>query len=148
MSYREKCITGSLAAMTIVYGNYFAGSIARWRTSASEDGEVGRLLGTLTLLAVIEVVYQIAMAVIDRPVPMDERDRVISAKATRNAYGVLAVSIVMLMGYVIFAEVTPGLAWPAVPLTPFLLVQAMLAALVLAEMVNDVTLLYFYRAGL
>lgn len=148
LSYQEKSIIGTLAAMLIVYGNYFLGSISRWRGGVTADGEVGRLLWTLALLAVIEVAYQIAMAVVDRPMPKDERDQMIDAKATRNAYGVLAVSIVMLMGHVIFAEMLPGLAWPAIPLTPFILVQAMLGALVLAEVVKGVTQLYHYRAGL
>ncbi|HNY42564.1 MAG TPA: hypothetical protein PKJ41_19340 [Bryobacteraceae bacterium] len=148
LSYQEKCILGPLAAMLIVYGNYFAGSMIRWLRGGTEDGEIGRLLGTLALLAVIEVAYQIAMAVIDRPAPKDERDRMIDAKATRNAYGVLAVSIVLVMGHVIFSEALPGLAWPFLLITPFLLVQAMLGALVLAEVVKGVTQLYYYRAGI
>jgi hypothetical protein len=147
LSYQEKIIAGSLAATLIVYGNYFLVSISRWIDGAGADGEVGRLLGALALLAVIEVAYQIAMAVVDRPVPKDERDRMIDAKATRYAYIVLDVCIVMVMGHVIFAEALPQLAWPFVPLTPFLLVQAMLGALVLAEAVKGVTQLYHYRAG-
>jgi hypothetical protein len=148
LSYQEKCILGPLAAMSIVYGNYFAGSIVRLLRGRTEDGETGRLLGTLALLAVIEVTYYIAMAVIERPAPKDERDLMIEARATRNAYGVLEVGICLLMGHVLFAEALPRLAWPFLSITPFLLVQAMLGALVLAEVVKGVTQLYYYRAGI
>lgn len=147
-SYQEKSIAGSLAATVLVYGNYFGGSLRQWLDGTPEEHPVARLLSTVALLVTIEVVYQIVVAIADRPAPKDERDRSIDAKANRNAYGVLVVGLAHLIGCVLIAEGVSSPAWPPLPLTPFLMAQAALAALIAAEVVRDVTQLYYYRAGL
>lgn len=148
LSYQEKSIAGTLIATLLVYGNYFAQSILRWQSGAPDPNAVGRLLSTMALLIGIEVVYHILISVMDRPSPKDERDRLIDANAQRNAYGALVTGVVLLMGFIMITEAFPNLDWyPAAP-APFLLAQAMLAAVVLAETVKSVTQLYYYKAGL
>jgi len=148
LSYQEKLIAGSLAATLLVYGNYFAESILRWRDGASSDGEVARLLGTAGVLVVIEVFYQILIAIVEQPAPKDERDRLVDAKACRNAYATLLFGVASLMTCVILVEGISNPEWTPVPVTPFLLAQGMLAALVMAEAVKGITQLVYYRAGL
>lgn len=148
LSCQEKGIAGSLAAALLIYGNYFAESIARWRDGVPDHDAVGRLLGTIALLVVIEVAYQIVIAVVEPPSPKDERDRLIDANSNRNAYAVLVVSLALLITGVIVIEGISSAEWSPVPLTPLLLAQVMLAALVAAEVVKGVTQLYYYRAGL
>ena len=131
LSYQEKSIGGSVAALVVVYGTYFVDAVL------GRGGGVGRLVKTVVLLVAIEVVYHIVIAILDRPEAQDERDRMIGAVAHRNGYVALAGGVALLMCYAVLS--------PA--LTPFVLAQAMLAALVAAEVVKGVTQLYLYRAG-
>jgi H+/gluconate symporter-like permease len=147
LSFQEKSIAGSLAATIFVYANYFGRSLQLWLENTPDDHAVARLVGTITLLVVIEVIYQIVIAIAERPAPKDERDRFIDAKANRNAYAVLVIGLAHLIGGVLIAEGVSYQNWSFLPLTPFLLAQAALAALIVAEVVKGVTQLYYYRAG-
>ena len=148
LSFQEKSIAGSLAATIFVYTNYFGRSLQLWFENTPDENAVARLLSTIALLVVIEVVYQIVIAIADRPAPKDERDRFIDAKANRNGYAVLVIGLAHLIGCVLIAEGVAYQRWSFLPLTPFLLAQAALAALIVAEVVKGVTQLYYYRAGL
>ena len=148
LSYQEKLSACSLVATLLVYGNYFLQSIFRWRNGSSNEGEVGRMVGTVVLLVIIEIAYQIVVAVIDNPAPpMDERDRLISARANRNAYGVLATGMGLVLTGILLSEGLSAPSWSPFPLTPILLAQAVLAAMVAAEAVKDATQLFYYRMG-
>jgi len=148
LSYQEKSIAGSLAATLLVYGNYFGGSIVHWINGVPDDNRVARLLGTVAMLVVIEVIYQIVIAVVDRPAPKDERDRLIDGKANRNAYALLTFGVAAVFTCIMISEGISASTWSPLQLTQFLLAQAMLAALVAADAVKGVTQLYYYRAGL
>jgi hypothetical protein len=148
LSFQEKSIAGSLAATIFVYANYFGRSLLLWLDGAPDQHAVARLLGTIALLVAIEVVYQVTIAIADRPAPKDERDRFIDAKANRNAYAVLVIGLAHLIGCVLIAEGVSYQQWSSLPLTPFLLAQAALAAVIAAEVVKGVTQLYYYRVGL
>lgn len=147
-SYQEKIIAASVAASLLVYGEYFAESVSLWREGVPDTDAVSRLVTTMVLLVIVEVVYHVVIAMMDRPVPKDERDRLIDANAHRNAYVALVASVVLILSHILFAESLPELAWYSPALTPFLLAQTMLAALVAADVVKGATKLYFYRKGL
>ncbi len=147
LSFQEKSIAGSVAATVLVYGNYFAESILGWQSRTPDENAAGRLLGTIGLLVVIEVVYQIVIAVVDQPSPKDERDRLVDGKANRNAYAILVLGLALLITCVLIVDGVSSPEWVPVALTPFLLAQAMLASLVAAEVVKGVSQLYYYRAG-
>lgn len=138
MSYQEKSIAGSLLAMLVVYGYYFAAVL---RHSGQVGFAVGRLIFTVIAIIVIEIAYHIALALQSRPEPKDERDILIESKAYRNAYFAYGTGAFLVISVVIAA----GLAGNLV--TPFLLVNLVLLFMVLAEVVKFVTQLLYYRKG-
>jgi len=117
MSYREKSIWGQLIATLIVYGNYFARS-------------GGNLIGMIVVLVMIQIVAQIAIAILAKPEPKDERDRLIDARAYRVGYLLLVTGAVLCMNIVVSPTV-----------------NGLLMALVVSEVGKSVTQLYYYRWG-
>ena len=117
LSYQEKSIWGSLIATLIVYGRYFA---------AGSHG----LVGTIIVLVIIQIVCQSAIAIVSKPEPADERDRLIAAKACRNGYFLLVTGVIACMNIGINLGV-----------------NALLLALVVSEIGKSITQLYLYRRG-
>ena len=138
MSYQEKSIAGSLLAMLVVYGYYFAAVL---RHSGQLDFALGRLIFAVVAIIVIEIVYHILLSLQTKPEPKDERDILIESKAYRNAYFAYGTGAFLVISVVIAA----GLAGSSV--TPFLLVNLVLLFMVLAEVVKFVTQLLYYSKG-
>ena len=147
MSYQEKSILGSLLAMVIVYGYYFTNALRHADHAAFDVGSIGRLMFTVIAIIVIEIVYHIILAIEAKPEPKDERDLLIEGKAYRNAYFVVATGAALVIGYVIVASLVRDAAPTRIVATPFLLVNAMLLFMVLAELMKLGTQLLFYRKG-
>jgi bacteriorhodopsin len=147
MSYQEKSILGSLLAMVVVYGYYFTSALRHLDQSAFDGGSIGRLLFTVIAIVVIEIVYHIVLAIESKPEPKDERDLLIEGKAYRNAYFVVATGAALVIGYVIVVTLVRDAAPTRIVATPFLLVNAMLLFMVLAELMKLATQLLFYRKG-
>jgi hypothetical protein len=145
LSYQEKSILGSLLAMVVVYGYYFAAVL---RDASRPEFNVGRLVLAVIAIIVIEIVYHIVLALESKPEPKDERDVLIECKAYRNAYFLLATGAFL----VIFCVIMAGLARDAAPtrliVTPFIIVNLVLLFMVLAELMKFLTQLFYYRRGL
>jgi hypothetical protein len=147
LSYQEKSILGSLLAMVVVYGYYFA-SVLRDAARPEFDGDsLGRLMLAVIAIIVIEIVYHIVLALESKTEPKDERDILIECKAYRNAYFLLAVGAVLVITWVIVAGLVRAAAPTRIILTPFITVNLVLFAMVLAEMVKFLTQLFYYRRG-
>ncbi len=138
MSYQEKSIAGSLIAMLVVYGYYFAAVL---RHAGQFEFAVGRLIFAVVAIIVIETAYHIALALESKPEPKDERDILIESKAYRNAYFAYGTGAFLVISAVIAA----GLA--GILVTPFLIVNLVLLFMVLAEFVKFVTQLLYYSKG-
>jgi heme/copper-type cytochrome/quinol oxidase subunit 4 len=119
LSYQEKSIWGSLIATILVYGRYFA------------SGSHG-LVGTIVALVMIQIIFQIVIALADKPQPKDERDRLIEAKAYRIGYLLLVTGTIVCMGYGFQSGPT---------------INALLLALMASEIGKSATQLYYYRRG-
>jgi hypothetical protein len=143
LSYQEKSILGSLLAMVVVYGYYFAAVL---RDASQPEFNVGRLVLAVIAIIVIEIVYHIVLAIESKPEPKDERDILIASKAYRNAYFLLATGAFLVIACVIMA----GLARDAarIIVTPFITVNLVLFFMVLAELMKFLTQLFYYRRGL
>ena len=94
MSFREKSAWISILTTAGIYGLYF------WPIfpSGLRAGgfHFGRLLGTIILLVVVQVVLNVALAIFapkEADAPQDEREKLIDLKATKLGYGVLAGSV-------------------------------------------------------
>lgn len=143
MTFREKGLWGSTVATLAVYGNYFATA----SVFSGEHGGMMRLVGTVILLVMVEVAFQIAINVLDKPAPRDERDWQIEAKGYRSGYMVATVGlVVVLVGYGVIQSLDV-LHWGDVWLEPMAIVQVLLLLVVMAEVANSVTQIYHYRRG-
>ena len=118
ISYQEKSIWGTLVATLVIYGWYFA------------RGGQGSLALTIVLLAMVQIVYQIILAVGSERAPKDERDHLIESKSYRNSYLLLVVGLILCM------NVPGGRS-----------VNGMLMAIICAEVIKSGTQLYYYRHG-
>ncbi|MDR3748491.1 MAG: hypothetical protein P4M04_10100 [Acidobacteriota bacterium] len=149
LSYQEKSVWGTLAAMVVVYGYYFSAALHDVGRPEFGTGSLGRLIFAVIALIVIQVVYHIALALESRPEPKDERDTLIESKAYRTAYFFLTTGISLLAAAIIVIN-TFALhsreAWGTV--TPFAIVNLILLAMVLAESAKLLTQLFYYRRGL
>ncbi len=92
MSYRYKSALLSLASLVLIYGWYFAAFVAD-RFSGAHGHEPERLLGTVVLVIIVQIVGHIVIAATsaDRRAPMDERERAFDQMATSAGYHVLIV---------------------------------------------------------
>ena len=148
LSYQEKSILGSLLAMVVVYGYYFASALRHIDHVAFDSASIGRLMFTVIAIIVIEIVYHIILAIESRPEPKDERDVLIECKAYRNGYFALATGAFLVIGGVIMAVLARDAAPTRIIVTPFLIVNLVLLFMVLAELVKLLTQLFYYRRGL
>ena len=148
MSYQEKSILGSLAAMVVVYGYYFGATLRDAGRREFGDGRLGRLILAVIALIVIQVVYHIALALESRTEPKDERDKLIEAKGYRTAYFFLTTGISLLAAAIIVINTVALHSREALgTVTPFASVNLILLAMVLAEAAKFLTQLFYYRRG-
>src|SRR5271165_6300126 len=145
LSYQEKSILGSLLAMVVVYGYYFAAVL---RDASSPGFNVGRLVLAVIAIIVIEIVYHIVLALESKPEPKDERDILIECKAYRNAYFLLATGAFLVIACVIMAGLARDAAPTRIVVTPYITVNLVLFFMVLAELMKFLTQLFYYRRGL
>ncbi len=145
LSYQEKSIIGSLLAMLIVYGYYFAAVLKQIGQGDLNGGLIGRLMFTVIAIIVIEIVYHVVLAILQKPEAKDERDVQIEAKAYRNAYFMLATGAALVLTYFIVAAIAGDNG--RIMVTPFLIVNLMLLFMVVAELFRMVTQLLYYRKG-
>jgi len=136
LSFREKYEYIVIVGLLLVTGYYFSRVLPPSAPDIS-PGQLALLVSVLVLLIVIFVVGAIALAVQTRTdaVPDDERDKLISLKSTRNANVLLAGGSVTA---IISALATDGNFW---------FVHVLLATLVLAQLLESVSRLVYYRQG-
>lgn len=74
---------------------------------------------------------------------MDERDRLIATRASRNAYFVLFIGVLIMIGMIVAGDLKndPGI-------TPVMSANLLLLAVVVAELVNFGSRLFYYRSGI
>jgi FtsH-binding integral membrane protein len=131
LSYQEKSLYGSLIAELIFFGVYFAyGSNTR--------ADLGRLTGIVILLIIVQIIYQIVLAIASSRQLTDERDRLIAARGYRAAYFALVTGLMAIA----------ALLLTNIPLASMALINVILAALVIAEIVKVVTQLISYKTAL
>jgi hypothetical protein len=136
LSFREKYEYVVIVGLLVVYGYYFSRVLPPSGSDIS-TGQVTLFVGLLVLLIVIFVVGAIALEVQNRSdaVPDDERDKLITLKSTQNAHFLLAAGSVTA---IISALLTDGNFW---------FVHVLLATLVLSQLLESLSRLYYYRQG-
>lgn len=147
LSYQEKSIAGSLVAILLVYGYYFAAVLRNAGQAEFAGSALGRLIAAVIAIIVIEIVYHIILSVATKP-EKDERDVVIELKAYRNAYFAYGTGAFIVIACVIVAAFVQDTAPTHLIFTPFLVVNLVLLFMVLAEIVKFVSQLLYYTRGL
>src|SRR5271165_1842391 len=144
LSYQEKSILGSLLAMVVVYGYYFAAVLRDAGRPEFDGGSLTRLILAVIAIVVIEIVYHIVLALESKPEPKDERDILIECKAYRNAYFLLASGAFLVIAWVIMRDAAPA----RIAVTNFITVNLVLFFMVVADVMKFLTQLFYYRRGL
>ena len=126
--------------MTLVYGWYFWTVLPLARAGAGGWFHYAKLLqGTIITVVVLQVVLTIAVAIFsprEAQAAEDEREKLIALKGTRTAYFVLVTGALLVSVWGIFFGTNA-----------VLLGNDALLAVVVANLVKDVTQIVHYRLG-
>lgn len=138
MTFKAKTTAIMLVTLTIVYGWYFIQMLPEMaETPVSEIGYQGVMLATVVLFVILFVAGMIVLAAADRRQAddEDERDQLIERRGDQVGSYVLLVAALAAMG---LAMVEGDYFWIA---------NALLAGLVLSELVKGIVMLAAYRRG-
>lgn len=147
-SYRELGAWASLIVTGFVYVPYFSWVLRRFLENRLGAGDLlGVFLGAVISQVFFLVVIHIALAIVLKEEPKDERDRIIEAKSSHLAYNILSISSVMAAVWIVIGG--PVSAVPDVTryLDPIFLSQVFLFLCILAETVKYLTQGICYRRG-
>lgn len=139
MSFQEKSAWVMLALVALVYGGYFTvvlGDIASL-DSVRDIAYRGMMLGTVIVLVVLATISHIVIAISNSSGAdeSDERDREINRFGEYVGGYVLGVGAVVALGLAMFE------------VEHFWIANAILAGLVLSEIVSGLTKIISYRRG-
>ena len=148
-SYRELGAWASLIVTSFVYVPYFSWVARRFLENRLEAGDLlGVFLGAGMSQVFFLVAIHVAMAIVLKDEPKDERDRIIEAKSSHLAYNILSIASVIAAIWIVIGSVR----FSAVPevlrfLHPIFLSQVFLFLCILAETVKYLTQGICYRRG-
>lgn len=149
MSFQEKSIIGSLVITVGLFGGYFL-KVFEAFTSRSSDavaGLPGTLVGVVITVVIVEVVYQVAIAILGGEEDSDERDRLVDARATRISYYVLAAGCITTIGHMMFSAMVGEWLPEGVTQTPIFIANMLVFSFILAEIIGFSMKLFYYRRG-
>lgn len=137
MPFREKTAWISLLATLAVYGGYFA-SLALAGGEERPAAAFGRLVGATVLFIVLMIVLTVITAVLapkDAAAPPDEREKLISLKASQFSYfalssGAFAAIVALFVGT-----------------DRFFTANFLFFALIVAEIAKDAAQIVHFRRG-
>ena len=149
LSYQEKSAAASLVAVLLVFWYYFAAVRDLIRDDQLHAASaLGLMIGAVVVLVIIEIVFQILVAAISHSTATDERDKLISAKAARNSGFLLGAGTITLILAILASEIRGGLGDSGVTLTPILIAQWLLFLLVMAQIFEYLSQIFYYRRGI
>ncbi len=135
MSFREKMLWLLFASLLAVFGFYFASVLPADGADVMPQ-HVVLFVGVVVVLVVVQVVGAIVLAVVERPRDaVDERDRLIGLRSTRNGAYVLATGVFFSLCAAVFTEGN------------FVFTHVLLGFWVLAQLVEIGSQLFLYRRG-
>ena len=145
LSFYEKSAWGTMLVLAVLGAFYFWAVYGLWNAEALIAPAVTALaIGFTIVLVVALIAFHALIAIIDRPGDEDERDRLIGWRASSGSGFVLGLGVFGVI-FLILAG-----AWLNRPLllSPMVIVNMLMAAVLLAELVDLALRIYFYRRGL
>ena len=138
MPFREKSAWISLFATTGVWGVYFWMLWPDLRDGSLHPSAVGMFIGGVVVLTIIQIVLAITLALTSgkaAEAPMDERERLIDLKGARAGF------------YALNAAVFCVSALWLLKVSPLVMANGILAAMVVGEVVRSGWIIVGYRWG-
>lgn len=144
MTFREKMAWITLVVTVVIWGGYFGEAVRAVLAGAAQHlpGLFAACVAAQIALTVAAAIPAAAFAPRDAEAPEDERERLISLRATNLAFPVLSAGVLVVAGA--FAMGAADMA--ALPISASLLMaNGVLAAVVIAEIVRGVAQVVRYR---
>lgn len=140
MTFQEKSALTMTGILVVVFGLYFAlvlGPVAGAPAPAREFAFTALVIQASVVVTILAATTHIVLAIIFRSQAnaYDERDRLIDLRSTRVA------------AYILAAGVYAGIGLAVVQVERFWIAQALIAALVIAEITDGVIKVALYRRG-
>lgn len=139
LSFQEKSLWCMFVGLIGAFGFYFSTVLPTNATDVMSGDvmpeQVVLFVLAVVLLVGVQIVGHIVIALIDRRAAVDERDRLIHLKGTRNASYVLATGVFFALCTAIFTDGN------------FLFIHVLLGFWLLAQLVEIGSQLYLYRKG-
>lgn len=147
MTYQEKTTTISLMSTLLIFGFYLVNALPLMQSEPVNSTAIFSLWATIIILSIIVNIVSSILALIvfnviqmirtheEESDIMDERDKLIGLKGTRNSYVTFSLGVLVSM-------VTLVMNMPAVVMFNLLVISGLAA-----QVVGDVSRLYLYRRG-
>lgn len=147
MTYQEKTTTVSLMSTLLIFGFYLVNALPLMQSEPMNSTAIFSLWATIIILSIIvNIVSSILTLIVFNVIQMirtheeesdimDERDKLIGLKGTRNSYVTFSLGVLVSM-------VTLVMNMPAVVMFNLLVISGLAA-----QVVGDVSRLYLYRRG-
>lgn len=151
MSYREKAAWMSLVTTLAVWSFYVIRLVERFRDGNVDAGDfIGLFIGITILLVIVQILLAIALALLSprgARTPTEEREKLISLKATQVASVVMTV---LVMTVVLASPFVAGASPHVFPKDPtacavFLMANGVLLSVAVGEIVRDLGQIYLFR---
>lgn len=153
MAFREKTLWASLVTTLAIWGWYFWGFAGAVQANRYDQAaETGNFVLAIILIVIVQIVMAGALALSsgrEADAPADDREKAIALHGYRSAYFALMLIVVALMitGPILLRIAYDWTPAPPPSMAPVLMGNALLAALVIAEVANAVTQLVRFRKG-
>lgn len=139
MAFKEKIAWLTLVTMLIAYGAYFGVIGPRVGFGANRLVDIvwsfGIVAAAHAIAMIVGSILIAAMVAREARAPADERDRAIARRGVTVAYYVLIVGMILVGAVMPFSD------------PPWKIINAALAAIVLAETAHQIVVLLGYRRG-
>ena len=144
MSYKEKSLIASMGVTLLLFGWYFYGAFSN--LLLNQEPQLSTIIALIVLVIISEGIIQSFLALKNKPLLEDERDKLIEKISYRYSYGFLSACIWFLMVQILLDT------WfdnhlILILTTPFGIFHFLLLFFVLSEVIRFGTQLYYYRKG-
>lgn len=157
MSYKERSTWISLAILIYIWLEYFLALYSLHADSQLTVETVNSLLLSVVIKTIVlEILLQITLAIIDNKdadYSADERDKLISLRGSRYAYGILSIGALLTVLYTVFPTLSTLAIFPSKELlfielpNEYKVMHFIIIFALVAEIAKFSTQLFFYRRG-
>lgn len=139
ISFREKGIIISLVVTLTIYGYYFGSIFMQlWNKEINQAEAMTFFISTVILIIIAEAVLHSVLALgagKEQEDPQDERDQLISFRATRNAHIVLSVGVFLSFAHLLYGD------------NSLLIAHFLLFFFIISEVVKYISQIFYYQRG-